>query len=458
MSAAEVMALDALGVATQAVRRLPVNSRRIVTFGDSFDGTGVTTSYGYNILAPANGVAGYHRRRSSSAMAWLMRLSGQQFEYHTGLNFAIGGHNTTEQLLTDNGGAAAVLDTMRPGIAFWEAGTNDGPQGINAATTIANDAAFVALCQARGVECYLVAVAPRGAWSDSPATETANRRRAWIDRINQSRWQMARSLPNVHFVDTWGHWASPSSNLGNPFAGNTQGDALHPSYGQGGYHLGLARWQAMQAAGYRYLPGRANVGADAARVYDPVHNPTGNRLSNPTLSGTSGQPGDANVSGTFPLGWAIKRSSGDVLRAVGSRGPRPDGLPGDAQRVDVTLAGTGGSQGLSVQHGSAIAVTPGDLMQARIGYGVADTVGAMNLLLSVDFADADGTVILTASDGSPHGTMPDGGHHGIAAIDPVTVPAGAATAKLTAYLAMRGEDAANRATLTLFDAWLGRPD
>ncbi|MGZ3306263.1 MAG: GDSL-type esterase/lipase family protein [Asticcacaulis sp.] len=446
--------LDASGAVLKTTKR---SKKRIVCIADSFGDT-----YGYTLVTsdsqPGVKDGTYsnittNTRRCSSFMSWFQFLSGQQFDFNWPQMWATQGQTTTAALAT----AAAALDATQADYAIWQPGTNDW-QLTSADVTIANDKAFIALCQARGIHCILMTISPRGGWTDAPNGTEQLRRWRQINKTNRWRQEAARQLKGVSCADTCATWGDPASANGAQLSGRDRGDSLHPSDGIGAFYLSLALWRCFQGLGFSYQPDLRNTGHTAD--YNATDNIYGNKLGNPCMQGTVTASG-TGMSGTNPTNFVYARNSGSSATAVGSQAARTEGSDfGNTQKYVFAVPSTGTTneqfRGEYIIASSQFSV--GELVFAQIGVEIQSGVGMRCPWLHLFCMASDGTTILGkaefAADGT--GTFPNGSWKGVMRTDPIKIPSGTNTLKLRVVQTLDGSSTANGGTVYYTDAFVGR--
>lgn len=236
-------------------------------------------------------------------------LSRQRFNFDPSTdNYGVGGDTTTQMLAR----APAVFAAMAArGIRYFLflGGTNDPPNSIAPAVSIANLAAIFALARAFGLSALVCDEMPRGdaTFNTAPNTLTATQ----VKQFSQIR-EYLRSLadaPGIYLVNTY-------EAIGNPASTNCQAltvgdlyDGVHPSP-KGAFLTG----SKVSTVANRIFPeNEALLTVNNSGGYDAAENPRGSLVANPILAGSGGTtntPSGGSLTGTAPASWTNLVTSG----------------------------------------------------------------------------------------------------------------------------------------------------
>lgn len=267
--------------------------------------------------------------RNIGFFAWANALAGTPFQASV---FAGVSGNTTGQMLAR---VAGDVVAHSPQWCCVMGGTNDIAGGITSLETMQSN--LTGICDAlhaAGIRIILCTITPQVGYNAAPEIQLWHDINGWI------RTYAAAHSSYIVLADVGELYADPG-NDGQPLAGYTH-DGTHPN-AVGAYTIGAGIAAALSGV----VPICWTFG----------RRPTDTRLitTNPWMLGTSGTVG-SNSSGQVATGWR-------AYRAVASKVARTDGVPGEWQKLAITVGQT-----------ACWIDTTEPLI--NVGYGVGDTLVA----------------------------------------------------------------------------------
>lgn len=280
-------------------------------------------------------------------------LSGGRIEFPRAGNYGITG-NTSLQMATRASAAAAAIAAAGCTWVVIVGGTNDAPNGVTFAQTLAAYDQTEAAFRAQGVAVLWLAEYPRGhasatgnRLSGSQLQDHYGRHRALLGRANGI---------TVHALDTMLYLSDGAAATAGDIRTNATYDGLHLN-GQGSYWVGsqIAQFFIGRLPARDFLPGN---NADLWSASNPGGSITGNPClagSGGTLaSGVTGSLADGFGQGALPAGLSLAMSKGvdangrAYQQAVISGTPTASFPNMDILRRDVTI-GSGVAAGSKVR-------------------------------------------------------------------------------------------------------------
>ena len=243
--------------------------------------------FGDSIAAEQTG-AGFTYARG--ALVWAQALSGMAFKVDQSVNYGVSG-NTTAQMLTRLATAVSAMQAAGTFAVFISAGTNDTPNSIAPATTIANLKTIMQTFLNGGIFPIFRSMPARSSasWGAFPTglKETA--------RINDAMraWLVSKSRMYMH--EAYNIYQDATSATSDPFTNYTR-DGLHPTV-LGGFVEGLLLNQEI-ANWFQLANSPRGVGTGLIDHFDATSNIDGNILNGGNQSDYSAMAGTNALSGT----------------------------------------------------------------------------------------------------------------------------------------------------------------
>lgn len=265
---------------------LPFRNNLIACLGDSI------------IANSANINANSSKYVSHGFMTWVRILTNGRVYSPQSLNFGVGGQNSS-QIAARVGSVIAA----NPAICIVEGSPNDGRDGLTAAQTIANYKSIYDALLAAGIAVIAIPMTPIG----NPYTNQIYN----ISQQNDWLLRQAQLRPNFYVADIRNVLADPTTSY-NWRANYADSDVVHPN-SRGCYYLAKAVAAIINSMPYTVLIPYSSAGD----TYDATLNPSGNILSSPKMSGTSGTVTttgtSTGISGTAANAWTLAAGTASGL-------------------------------------------------------------------------------------------------------------------------------------------------
>jgi lysophospholipase L1-like esterase len=246
--------------------------------------------------------------------------------FGTSLNYAISGMTAVEGLTM-----SPQWESVYSDITNIHIGTNDVTDIALAGLAIAAIRAMIAKRKLIGSKCIVWTLLPYNARSTDASKA--------VQYFNLKLRQVGID-DKVDIVDVWKYVANPDTSVAwSTTPAMLSGDGLHPSF--------LGSYIMAKRGGFnafsKYVQ-QCLVSTPVAVAYDATLAPTGNLITNPTLTGTTGTKGGAYATGDVPTSWTVTRAVGSVATVVcvstdGGTVPRTDTGQGHWFQMNISNAG-----------------------------------------------------------------------------------------------------------------------
>jgi len=349
-------------------------SRSLVTAGDSKTAQGSTISGSQRVFNPG----GYQHH--------LNGILKQRLAFPIENNAGVGGDTSAMMLAR----YATDVVALAPGFVIVEIGTNDLTAGTDAATTIANIAAIIALNQAAGAVTILSEISCRSGWGALTAGQKTVARNK-LNHINRHIREVFSRLAGVFVASPNTYWTDPASSTGDPASGYTS-DGLH-DIAKGAYYRALSYYNVLDPL----LPPLYAAHLSPADLYDATDNPDGNLLTNGIFAGTGGTPGTGS-SGTLASAWSFARGAGSTSATITAQA-RTDGLPGYEQVVDFAAVSGAAREVFELSQNVSSNYAAGDQLVGEVDIELSSSQNITGIALIL-YDIHTSTIVQTAADGN----------------------------------------------------------
>ena len=246
-------------------------------------------------IAAEQSATGFTYARGS--LIWAQAFGYCSFKHDATVNYGVAG-NTTTQMIARIQTAITAMQAAGTAAVLISAGTNDTPNSIAPATTIANLKTIMQTFWNAGIVPILRTMPARSSasWGAYPQglKET--------NRINDAMRAWVANKPRMFIHEAWNIYQDATSATSDPFTNYTR-DGLHPTV-LGGFVEGLLLIQEL-ANWFQLTNAPRGVGAGLISHYDATSNINGNILNGGNQSDYSAMAGSNALSGTGYAGnWA----------------------------------------------------------------------------------------------------------------------------------------------------------
>lgn len=172
----------------------------------------------------------------------------------------------------------------------------------------------------------------------------------------------------------------------------------------------------------------------AADVYDPLWNPTGNRLVNGLFAGAGGSASANGITGTSATGWNVIRGTSSTITCAVSKEAVPSFA--NLSRQVYTFGGTVDGVLHRTTQSSALSLTglsAGDYVQAEVAADFTGLTGFAFMALGVSVKNGS-AVSSSRADGLSsvnNGAWPSTDHSILMRTEPLLIPSGANSLAIT---------------------------